>query len=201
MDLLVLPQFLGMLLLLGTAGVLALALAVALWAAVTRNRAVLRRSALVGSGMAGIYALFWLGGLALTRRAVLPPGESLRFCGLDCHLHVSVDAVRRGEQVGVTVRFSSNAFRAPEWPDALRFRLRDAAGTEYAPSNAPPNDPVLAGQSWTHELHFPRTARTEGAELIVTWGGWLDYLVPGEGNPLVQRQRRLALPAASATGA
>src|ERR1043166_3814797 len=68
MDLLVLPQFLGMLLLLGTAAVLALALLVALWAAVSRNRAVLRRALLVGLGMAGIYLLFWLGGLALTRR-------------------------------------------------------------------------------------------------------------------------------------
>jgi hypothetical protein len=201
MGLLVLPQFLGMLLLLGTVMVLALVLSVALWAAVRRNRAVLRRALLVAAGMTGIYGVFWLGGLALTRRVVLAPGESLSFCGLDCHLHVSVDGVRRGEQVGVTVRFSSNALRAPEWPDALRFRLRDASGTEYAPSDAPPNNPVLAGQSWTHELHFPRVARTEGAQLIVTWGGWLDYLVPGEGNPLVQRQRRLALPSAEKLGA
>ena len=95
MDLLVLPQFLGMLLLLGTAAVLALALSMALWAAATRNRAVLRRALLVASGMAAIYLLFWLGGLALTRRVVLPPGEALSFCGLDCHLHVAVDSVRR----------------------------------------------------------------------------------------------------------
>ena len=193
MDLLVLPQFLGMLLLLGTAAVLALALSMALWGAATRNRAVLRRALLVASGMAAIYLLFWLGGLALTRRVVLPPGEALSFCGLDCHLHVAVDSVRRADDVGVTVRFSSNAVRAPEWPDALSFRLRDAAGTEFSPGNAVPKTPVLAGQSWTHELRFPPTARIEGAQLIVTWGGWLDYLVPGEGNPLVQRQRRLAL--------
>jgi hypothetical protein len=201
MDLLVLPQFLGMLLLLGTAAVLALALLVALWAAVSRNRAVLRRALLVGLGMAGIYLLFWLGGLALTRRVVLPPGEALSFCGLDCHLHVSVDSVRPAKQVGVVVRFSSDAVRAPEWPDALRFRLRDAAGTEYAPQNRVPRKPVLAGQAWTHELEFPGAAKPDGAQLIVTWGGWLDYFVPGEGNPLVQRQRRLALPAPATTGA
>lgn len=29
---------------------------------------------------------------------------------------------------------------------------------------------------------------------VVTGDGGLDYLVPGWGNPLVQRQRRLALP-------
>ena len=193
MDLLVLPQFLGMLLLLGTAGVLALALSVALWAAATRNRAVLRRALVVASGMAGIYLLFWLGGLALTRLVVLPPGEALSFCGLDCHLHVSVDSVHPASRVGVVVRFSSNAVRAPEWPDALRFRLRDRAGTEYAPSNLVPRMPVLAGQTWTHELQFPGARTPDGAQLIVTWGGWLDYFVPGEGTPLVQRQHRLSL--------
>src|ERR1041385_8243142 len=130
---------------------------------------------------------------SLTRRVVLAPGEALSFCGLDCHLHVSVDSVRPAGRVGVVVRFSSDAVRAPEWPDALRFRLRDKTGTEYAPSNRVPRMPVLAGQAWTHELQFPGAATPAGAQLIVTWGGWLDYFVPGEGNPLVQRQHRLSL--------
>ena len=42
---------------------------------------------------------------------------------------------------------------------------------------------------------FPAAAKSAGSVFIVTWDGGLDYLVPGAGNPLVQRQRRLALPA------
>jgi hypothetical protein len=190
-----------MLLLLGTAGVVALALAVALWAATRRNGAVLRRSLLVAGGVAAIYALFWLGGLVATRGTVLPPGQEISFCGLDCHLHVSVADARAAGDLRVTVRLSSNAVRAPEWPGALRFRLRDAAGAEYAPANPVSSEPLLAGQVRTEELRFPGGGGPQGAELIVTWGGWLDYLVPGAGNPLVQRRRRLALPAAPGRGA
>ena len=196
-----LPQFLGMLLLLGTAAVVALALAVALWAAARRNGAVLRRSLLVAFGVTGIYALFWLGGLVATRGTVLPPGGELSFCGLDCHLHVSVADARTAGELRVTVRLSSNAVQAPEWPGALRFRLRDAAGAEYAPANPISAEPLLAGQVRTEELRFPAGGGPRGAQLIVTWAGWLDYLVPGAGNPLVQRRRRLALPTAPGTGA
>jgi hypothetical protein len=51
------------------------------------------------------------------------------------------------------------------------------------------------GESWTHPLRFVEGVRLTGASLIVTWKRGLDYLVPGAGNPLVQRHTRLALPA------
>jgi hypothetical protein len=190
-----LPQFLGMLLLMGTAGFVVTALAVSLWARSRNNPRLARRSLLAGSGMAGVYGLFWLLGLMLAPRVVLAPGQEISFCGLDCHLHVSVREVRAGPDLRVTVHFASNAKRAPEWPAALRFRLRDGAGQEYAPSNSVPETALRAGASWDYELLFPAAARAAGSVLIVTWDSGLDYLVPGAGNPLVQRQRRLALPA------
>ena len=190
-----LPQFLGMLLLLGTAGFVILALGVTLGARVGGNRLLARRALIAGSGIIGVYGLFWLLGLVVAPRGVLPPGQEISFCGLDCHLHVSVQQVRAGSDLGVTVRFASNAKQAPEWPGALRFRLRDGAGQEYAPRNSVPDSALRAGAWWDYELRFPASANPGGSVLIVTWDSGLDYLVPGAGNPLVQRQRRLALPA------
>ena len=189
-----LPQFLGMLLLLGTAGILVVAVAVALWAGLGGNRPLARRALLAGSGAVGVYGLFWLLGLVLAPRVTLPPGQAISFCGLDCHLHVSVQQVRAGADVGVTVHFASNAKQAPEFPGALRFRLRDGSGQEFAPQNSIPDTALPAGASWDYELRFPAAASVAGGVLIVTWDSGLDYLVPGAGNPLVQRQRHLALP-------
>ena len=190
-----LPQFLGMLLLISTAGFLVVALAVALLARFCDNPRLACRALIAGSGMVGVYGLFWLLGLVLAPRAVLPLGQELSFCGLDCHLHVSVRRVRAGPDLGVTVHFASDAKQAPEWPAALGFRLRDGAGQEYAPSNSVPNTALRAGATWDYEMLFPAVATAGGSVLIVTWDGGIDYLVPGAGNPLVQRQRRLALPA------
>ncbi len=190
-----LPPFLGMLLLLGTTGFVVVALGTAVWARLSAHPAIARLAMFAGAGMVAVYGLFWLLGVALAPRAVLPPGQELSFCGLDCHLHVSVLEVRAGSDLGVTVHFASNAKQAPEWPKELRFRLRDGAGQEYAPSNSVPDSALRAGASWDYELRFPAGAKAAGSVLIVTWDGGLDYLVPGAGNPLVQRQRRLALPA------
>lgn len=192
-----LPQFLGMLLFLGTALAVALSFVVALVGIVRGHGWLVRRSLTAGGVFAGIYALFWILGFALGPSRVLSPGKEISFCGLDCHLHVSVVGVHPGPDLGVMVRFSSNAVRAPEFPAALRFRLRDATGHEYAPTNLVPDSALRAGASWEHELRFPAAARLEGAVLIVTWGGVLDFFVPGAGNPLVQRRQRLALPAIS----
>ena len=189
-----LPPFLGALLLLGTVGIVLLSLLIALVTRLGGNGAAARKALLPGAVIAGIYALFWVAGLVLSRESALPPGQALRFCGLDCHLHVSVASVEPGAELGVTVRFSSNAKQAPEWPGKLAFRLVDGAGKEYSPSNAVPDSALRAGQSWTHELRFPAVQQPRGAALLVTWKPGLDYLVPGSGNPLVQRKTRLALP-------
>jgi hypothetical protein len=189
-----LPPFLGALLLLGTVGVVALSGAAALWARVRQNGPLLRGALYVGGGTAALYGFFWLLGLGIAMSGGAQPVEELRFCGLDCHLHVSVAGVRPGSAPVVTVKFSSNAVRAPEWPKELQFRLRDGSGREFAPTNQVPNRALLAGESWNQDLEFPAGANPAGAELIVTWKPGPDYFVPGSGNPLVQRYRRLALP-------
>ena len=195
-----LPPFLGALLLLATVGIVLLSAVIALWARTRGNPILSRNALLVGAGMSAVYAVFWVVGLMLARRTVLAPGEAVRFCGLDCHLQVSVASVQPGANLGVTVRFSSNAVQAPEWPGKLLFRLVDSAGREYSPTNEVPDTALRAGKSWTHELHFPAAVKPAGAALLVTWKPGLDYLVPGAGNPLVQRRTRLALPAPAGSG-
>jgi len=190
-----LPQFFGAILLVGTVATTVVAVAVIVWARSRDRPRAARRALIVSGAMVGVYGIFWVLGVVLAQRQVLPPGETVSFCGLDCHLHVSVREVRAGSELGVTVRFASNAVQAPEWPGELRFRLRDSSGREYAPSNTVPGTALRAGASWEFELLFPAEVNPEGSMLIVTWGRALDYLVPGAGNPLAQRQRRLALPA------
>jgi hypothetical protein len=193
-----LTPFLGTLLLLATVAIVALSAVVALISRSTGSRTVARRALMAGGGMMAVYGASWLLSVLLTPTQVLSPGAVIRFCGLDCHLHVSVAGVRSGNPLGVLVHFSSNAVRAPEWPGKLRFRLRDDEGREFAPMNQVPDLPLQAGAESTIELRFPE-ARAPGSVLIVTWDGGLDYLVPGQGNPMVQRKRRLALPEAERT--
>ena len=194
-----LTPFVGTLLLLATAGIVALSLVVALISRSTGSKGLARRALMAGGGMMVVYGASWLLSVLLTPTQVLSPGAVIRFCGLDCHLHVSVAGVRQGTPLGVLVHFSSNAVRAPEWPGKLRFRLRDDEGREFAPLNQVPDLPLTAGAESTVELRFPQEARAPGSVLIVTWDGRLDYLVPGQGNPMVQRKRRLALPEAQRT--
>lgn len=187
-----LPPFMGQLLTVVTAGALGLALFVLVLAMVRNNRRWVRLATMTGLFALLVYGGFFGLGLLLARDRVLPPGEAVRFCGLDCHLHVQVSEAHAGE---VIVRFSSNAVRAPEFPAELDFALRDGQGRTYRPLNQIPERALGPGESWTHTLRFAEGVRLEGGSLLVTWKRGLDYLVPGAGNPLVQRRTRLALPA------
>lgn len=187
-----LPPFMGQLLTVATAGGLGLAVLIALAASFRGNRFWVRVGAGFGAAVLVVYGGFFGLGLLLATDRVLPPGEALRFCGLDCHLHVQVSEAHPGE---VVVRFSSNAVRAPEYPAELEFALVDGRGKTYRPLNQVPERALGPGESWTHPLQFDGAARLEGGSLMVTWKRGLDYLVPGAGNPLVQRHTRLALPA------
>jgi len=193
-----LPPILGALLFLGTASLVVLSAAVAFWARVRKNGPLFRRALYAAGGAVGLYGFFWVLGLGIAMGSGSQPVTELRFCGFDCHLNVSVAGMRSGPAPVVTVKFSSNAVQAPEWPRELQFRLRDSGGREFAPTNQVPDRPLLAGETWNHDLEFPAGANPAGGELIVTWKPGLDYFVPGSGNPLVQRYRRLALPHRSA---
>ena len=187
-----LPPFLGQLLTLATGVIVVGALLLAILAGIRGSWFFLRIAGFTGGAALAVYTLFFGLGILLARDRVLGPGEAVRFCGLDCHLHVQVSEARAGE---VVVRFSSNAMRAPEWPELLAFTLVDAEGRRYPAMNEVPHRAVGPGQSWQHTLKFPVGVNPLGASLVVTWKNGLDYLVPGAGNPLVQRHTRLALPA------
>lgn len=135
------------------------------------------------------YALALLAGPALTPRRVLAAGDEMAFCGLDCHLHLSVNDVTRDGAVAVRVHFRSDAKAAAEYPSHLRIRAIDRAGHEYAPQLDTPLVPLAAGAAYNRELRFtvPRGAAVD--RLVVTWADWQDYLVPGPENAMVQRRR------------
>jgi hypothetical protein len=59
----------------------------------------------------GVWAASMLLTLGLLRGRTVAPGEELAFCGFDCHLHVGVLNVTRGERLGVTLRLRSDARR------------------------------------------------------------------------------------------
>ncbi len=187
-----LPPFLGELLTVATGGTVAAALVLAILAGIRGSWFFVRVAMVTAGGALAVYGFFFGVGLLLARDRVLPPGQAVRFCGLDCHLHVQVSDAHAGE---VVVRFSSNAVEAPEWPELLAFTLVDAQGRHYPVMNEVPHRPLGPGESWEQALRFPQEVNPAGASLMVTWKSGLDYLVPGAGNPLVQRHTRLALPA------
>ncbi len=132
-------------------------------------------------------------GWATAQRGVVALGEEVSFCGIDCHLHVSVIGVSRGDGLGVRLRFRSDARAAAEFPSFLRFVVRGADSRRVAPSAGVVTEPLAAGATMERELSFSVPAAAGDPVLEVTWDSWLDYLVPGSGNVLAQRLRPLAL--------
>jgi hypothetical protein len=135
------------------------------------------------------YGLALLAGPALTPHRLLAAGDEMAFCGFDCHLHLSVAGVTRGNGVAVRLHFRSDAKAAAEYPSRLRIRAVDRAGREYAPLLDTPLVPLLAGAQYDRELRFTLPAGAAVDRLVVTWADWQDYLVPGPENAMVQRRR------------
>ena len=187
------PTFLGMLILLGTLFLIGLGLVVTIAGAIVRRAGVVRVGAvLAGVALAG-WGLAWVVGYVGAPSGVLPIGEELSFCGLDCHLHVSVVDVERSGELRVRLRFRNDARREPEYPFHLAFAVRDAEGRLLPPSGEIEPEALAAGKSIERELHFAVPSNAPAPTLTVRYAGWLDYLVPGRGNALVQGRLRLAL--------
>src|SRR5439155_20147901 len=106
-DPLLIPPILGLFLLLATAGVVGLALVTHLYGRWAGNAALARGSLLGAAAVAAAYGLIWIVTVATTRTRGLVLGDEVHFCGLDCHLHVSVLEVKRESDLGVRVRFRS----------------------------------------------------------------------------------------------
>ena len=154
---------------------------------------LLRRLGVFGAVILAGYSLLLAAGPAVTPARALAPGEELSFCGFDCHLHVSALGARRNGGLDVTLRFRSDAGRAPEFPGKLSVRVVDQAGREFSPVEPLPHNELRAGETATHTLRFPVPDDAVAPRITVTWAGWLDWLVPGPGNPMVQRKATLEL--------
>lgn len=188
-----LPPVLGGLVLLLTLGVVAAGLSLVLLGRLQRQAFLPRLGSQVAGLAAGGYAVLWVAALALSSGRRLPVGAELSFGYFDPHLHVSILGTERGDDLGVRVRFRSDAARAVQHPELLRLAVVDERGRRYRPHAGLPVGLLQPGQEAIGEFRFelPPDARAVG--LSVTWGQWPDYLVPGLANPLVQRRQLLAL--------
>ncbi len=187
------PVFVGMLIVLGTLVLVGFGLVVAIAGSVTRRAGVVRAGAtLAGLALLG-WGVAWVAGYVASPSRVVPVGEELSFCSLDCHLHVSVVEARRNGGLAVTLRFRNDARREPEYPFHLDIVARDSAGRLYPPSSGLVAEPLGAGQTVEREFRFALAPDAGAPTLMVRYDGWMDYLVPGRGNALVQGRVRLGL--------
>jgi hypothetical protein len=186
-------RMLGTLAFLGTAAITAGVVLGLAYALGRGDHPLLRRLGVFGAVVLAGYALLLAAGPAVTPPRALAPGQELSFCGFDCHLHVSALGARREDGLDVTLRFRSDARRAPEFPGRLAVRVVDEAGREFAPVEPLPRNELPAGETATHTLRFPVPDDAVAPRVTVTWTSWLDWLVPGPGNPMVQRKATLEL--------
>ena len=186
-------RMLGTLAFLGTAAITAGVVLGLAYALGRGDHPLLRRLGVFGAVVLAGYALLLAAGPAVTPPRALAPGQELSFCGFDCHLHVSALGARREGGLDVTLRFRSDARRAPEFPGRLAVRVVDQAGREFVPVEPLPRNELPAGETATHTLRFPVPDDAVAPRVTVTWTSWLDWLVPGPGNPMVQRKATLEL--------
>jgi hypothetical protein len=187
------PPLIGLLLLLLTLGCSALALIVAVGGLLSGRPVLLRRGLTGWGAMIAGYGAIWLVGLLGASSRVVPVGEEIHFCGVDCHLHVSVAKASRGSDVGVTLRFRSDARQADEFPYLLTYAVVDGAGRRYPPSAGIVSAPLKAGKTVKQELRFSVPPDAPEPRLVVSYDSFMDYLIAGRANPLVQRRTRLDL--------
>ena len=178
---------------LGTMVILAVGLVVIAVALLTHRPRLLRGTTIALGGWLAAYGVALVAGPLLTAHRRLAAGEELAFCGFDCHLHVSLARVEADGATWVTLRLRSDAKAAPEYPSHLRVRAVDADGHQYQPTAGALAAMLPAGATMDSRLRFDLPAAARDPRLIVTWGDWEDYVVPGPENALVQRKRSIPL--------
>lgn len=183
----------GMFVLMGALAMVGLGLFVMVWARLSERHDRARLG--LGVAVAGVagYVAIWLGSLVTAPARVLPVGQELSFCGVDCHLHVSVARVVQGTDLAVTVRFRSDARQAEEYPGELRLVVVDPAGRRSAPASGMVAETLAAGDTLEREFRFSVPAGSGEARLEVSYARWLDFLLPGRANAWVQRRTALGL--------
>lgn len=154
------------------------------------NGRVARLSLVAGGVMLAVLALALAVGPLVAPGRLLQPGDELSFCGFDCHLHVTALGTS-GDSVQLRLR--SDARRAPEFPAHLRVRATDDRGRALAPVAPLDSAPLLAGDTIVPVLRFLLAPGRRITRVTVTWGDWLDYVVPGPQNPMVQSRSAVRL--------
>jgi hypothetical protein len=180
----------GPLILLGTVIGVAVSAVVVATSLIRHNLAGARRALVALTAVLGVYALALAISILAAPEQRVPPGTELSFCGLDCHLHVAALAVQDGT---VRFRMRSDARQAPEYPGRLRIRATDDRGRSVGPISPVGSAPLAAGDTMEAVLRFPLGAEGHLTGVTVTWGDWLDYLVPGPQNAMAQSRTTLAL--------
>ncbi len=187
------PPIIGLMILLAGLGLVVVGLGIAVVSLLSRRPGGVRLGLVLAGGTAAGYALVWVIGLVTAESRVLGVGQEAHFCGVDCHLHVSVVKASRDPDVGVTLRFRSDAKQAAEYPYLLTYKVVDEAGHRYAPSSGAVGEPLKAGETVEHEMRFSLPPEAKHPRLEVYYDSIMDYLVPGQANPLAQRRTRLDL--------
>jgi hypothetical protein len=183
---------LGILMVLATLGLAAVAAVALVLARLQQRPAPWRPLALTGAAWAVLYTGLLAGASLTSRERVLGLGEDKKFCGfyLDCHMQVAVTRVDTARQVDarraggvfyiVTLRVSSDAVAARLRLLNPRLVLRDADGRRY--------EPVVADRDSLSRVIGPEETFTtrvvfdvpDGARqplLDVTMGIWADRLI------------------------
>lgn len=189
-------HFLGFLILLGSALLLVLGAGVCVFALARGNGRLARRAAAVTASYAALYLACTAGFALLAPRRVLPLGGELSFCGLDCHLHVSVvGSDTAGGRMTVAVRVRSDARQEPEYPQYLQFRLIGTDGVPVAPENGAAvfTAPLAAGQAYVDSLSFPESPAASPHTLQVIYPGPIDALLFGPASSGATGKTTLAL--------
>lgn len=168
---------------------------VALVRAARGDRRLLVRVGQVAAAGAVAWALL----LAAWPRAVpetaLAPGGELHFCGLDCHMHVSVVQAEAGEPWRLTLRLRSDARRAPDFPQYLRLRVIGSDGRRYVPDVASLAAPLVAGADDRRDITVALPAGVRPDRLVASWADWPSVVIPGPDQRWVRERTALLVPA------
>lgn len=219
-----LAVILATLTLLGTVGLLAVAVAVAVWAALRGNWPLARKVGAGAIGLVAIYAVVLLGAGLLSRDTLRSTGEEKYFCEIDCHLAYLVVGIHPVEQVpGATGRVWAVELRtrfdettisaqrgreAPLWPSPRHVALRDSAGGSHEPMagteewlarqgmhSTPLSQELRPGDAYTTTLLFDLPVGADPARLLVEDAEWPNTLLIGSERSPWHGKSLLPLPA------
>jgi hypothetical protein len=217
---------LSVLALLGTAGLVALAVAIALLGVARKQPGLTKLGAAGGSALLALYLVTLTGAGLLSREKTLPTGTEKYFCELDCHLAYSVTGLRQIAQVpralgrvwAVTIRtrFDERTISShrpkdmPLTPNPRRLALVTQDGVEHPPLEAGPEElarlglqsvpltrELIPGESYITTVLFDVPAASAPVALLLEDGVLVSrLLIGGEVSPFHARTL-LALPEAS----